>query len=115
VPLLKIRIAEIQLYGGQLSLPNPHQKVAATAGRLQKPGVDTVGLIADKVQHGVHHPARGEYLAMVDNALFGLDQIHTQSVADTAFSAKGNLANGCSYKTDGPVIWQADQRVNGCR
>lgn len=66
---LKVRLPIFDFHGSKL------------AGWLQKSGVDAFGLVFHEIEHGFHHPSGGEYLAMVGDALFGLNKTHVLAVA----------------------------------
>ena len=70
------RLTELRLDGGELALQNPYKKVAATACWLQKSRINALGFAFDKVKHRLDHPRGREDLAVVGDALFGLDQTH---------------------------------------
>ena len=53
------------LYGCELAAQDLLEEGTLTTGRLR--------LILDQVEHVVHHPCRGEDLAVVGHALPGLD------------------------------------------
>lgn len=68
---LEIRLAVFEFHGGELALKDLHEKVAAAAGRLQKPRVNALGLAFHEIKHGLDHPFGGENLPVVGDALFG--------------------------------------------
>ena len=44
-------------------------------------GIDALGLVLHQVKHDLNHPRRGEYLTVVGDALFGLDEVHAMALA----------------------------------
>jgi hypothetical protein len=78
---LKVRLPIFDFHGSKLAAQYLDDEVAASAGWLQKSGVDAFGLVFQEIEHGFHHPSRGEYLAMVGDALFGLNKTHVLAVA----------------------------------
>ena len=76
VPPLKVGLAELRLNGGQLALQDWDKKISAPACRLQKTGVNALGLALHEVEHLFDQPPRREHLPVVGNALLGFDQAH---------------------------------------
>jgi hypothetical protein len=73
---LEVRLAEFEFHRRELAFEYLHDEVAAAARGLQKAGVNALGFALHQVQHGLDHPCRREYLAVVSYALFGLDEVH---------------------------------------
>jgi hypothetical protein len=72
----KIVLAVFEFDGDQLALENLNKKVAATAGRFQKAGIDAFGLGFHEVEHCLDHPRRGKDFPVVGYAIFGLNEAH---------------------------------------
>ena len=79
VVLLEVGFAVLQLHRSELAPQDLHQEVAAAAGRFQKPAVDAFGFALHQVEHGFHHPGRGEDFPVVGHALFGFHQVHMKA------------------------------------
>jgi hypothetical protein len=71
---LEVGLSTFCLDRGQLALGDWDKKIAASARRLQKTGVDALGPPFDNVEHFFDQPSRRKYLRVVGNALLGLDQ-----------------------------------------
>lgn len=57
----------------QFAPQNLYQEIAIATSRLQKTGVEPLGLRLHQVEHGIHLARIGEDLAMVGHALFRFD------------------------------------------
>ena len=76
VPLLKVRLAKLGLYGSKFALQDGNKKISASARRLQETRINALCFTLDQVEHIFDQPLRCEHLTVVCNAFFGLDQIH---------------------------------------
>ena len=63
----------VLLYYGELPPEDLRQKIPVAAGRLQKPGIDALCFRSHQIAHGPDLPLGGKDLAVVGNALSGLD------------------------------------------
>jgi hypothetical protein len=57
-------------HNGEFAPQYRQQKIATAARRFEEAGVNALGLVFNQLQHGFHHPRRGEDLAVVCDALF---------------------------------------------
>ena len=73
---LEVRLAKFDFYRRKLAFKYLHDEVAAAARRLQKTGVNALGLFFHQIQHGLYHPCRCEDFAVVGNAFFRFDEVH---------------------------------------
>ena len=69
MPLFEVRLAIFQLNCSQLALQDRDEEIAAAACRLQKSGIDPLGLAFDQVKHLLDEPGRREDFAMISDAL----------------------------------------------
>jgi hypothetical protein len=76
MPPLKVGLAELGFYGGQLALEDRDKEVPTSASRLQKTRVNALGLALHQVKHVLDQPPRRKHLPVIGNAPFGFDQIH---------------------------------------
>ena len=76
MPPLKVGPAVFRFDGGELALQDGDKEIPIATSGLQEPGVNAFGLAFDEVEHFFDQPTRRQYLAMVGNAFFGLDEVH---------------------------------------
>src|SRR5262245_44534830 len=76
MPLREVGVAVLELDSGELTPQDLDEEIAAPARWLQETRVDTLGLALHDIQHRLDQPRRRENLAVVGEALFGLDQPH---------------------------------------
>jgi hypothetical protein len=72
----KAGLPKLELDGGELAPQHLDEEVPAPACRLQKAGVNPLGLSFNKVKHCLDHPRGGEHLPVINNAFLGFDQIY---------------------------------------
>ena len=78
---LEVGFAVPEFDSGELAPQYLDHEVATAACWLQKAGVNPFSFVLHQVKHGFYHPRGGEYLAVVSDALFGLDEAHEFAIS----------------------------------
>ncbi len=76
VRALEVGCAVFVLYGGQFAAQDLHEEVAVATGRLGEARINALSLGFDHVEHGLDHPDRCEYFAVIGDTLFGFGEVH---------------------------------------
>jgi hypothetical protein len=81
MPPVEVRLSISCFNRRELALKDGHKEVATATGRLEKPGVDTLGLSLYQIEHVFNEPPWCEHFPMVGNTLLGSDQGHVVRLA----------------------------------